>query len=171
MATGVLKQDLDLLAVQASAGGRLLLELGHLALDGVVVDQVVADGDVEDLAEADERLVDRAVAQRPIDPAVLAFTDLRGLVAVDFPGGDLGEAVVFEERQQMMGQRQFVVLDRPRRELVTAAVQPLRGELVEARVVGLDWRGGLRLWCLPGAAADVGEMFCSSVSAWWRVAP
>jgi hypothetical protein len=57
VASGVLEQDLDLLAVQTGAGGGLLLELGDLALDGVVGDQVVADGHVEDLSEPDEGLV------------------------------------------------------------------------------------------------------------------
>ncbi len=90
------------MALHPLARRRELLELGDPALDGVVRDQLVADCHVEDLPEARERLVDRAVAQRTLDGALLAFADLRGLVAVGLLRGDLREPVAFEERQQVV---------------------------------------------------------------------
>ena len=105
-----------------------------MRLDRVVLDQLVADRRVENLAEPRQRLVDRSVGQRALDLAQLAFADLGGLVAVDLLRGDLREPVVLEEGQQVMGQRQLVVLDRPRRELVAARLKPLGGELVEGRL-------------------------------------
>ena len=149
------QQDLDLLAAQPGPPRLGLLQLLDLRLDRVVLDQLVADGGVEDLPQPGQRLVDRPVRQRPLDQALLALADLGRLVAVDLLGGDLREPVVLEEGQQVVPQRELVVLDRSRRELVAARVQPLGGELVEGRLARL---GRLRvLRRPPDPAAHVGE--------------
>jgi hypothetical protein len=90
-----------------------------------VRDQLVANRHIKDLPKAGERLVDRAVAQRPFDGDLLAFADLCGLVSIGLLRRDLREAVVLEERQQVVGKRELVVFDRPWRQLVAQAVQPL----------------------------------------------
>ena len=68
VATRRLEQDLDLFAGEPSTPRFLHLQLLDLGLDWVVVDQVVVDRDVEDLAEPCERLVDRPIraAGRPV---------------------------------------------------------------------------------------------------------
>jgi hypothetical protein len=99
--------------------------------------------------------------------AQLAFTDLGGLVAVDLLRGDLGELVVPEEGQQVMGQRQLVVLDGPLRELMASRLEPLGGELVERRLRD-GFRCPLRLTRLPDAppyvSEDVGELLLGLVA-------
>jgi hypothetical protein len=71
---------------------------------------LVLDGDLEYLREQVERLVDRAVRERPLAWSTLAVLDLPGLVAVDLSDRDLGELVVLEEGQQVFGEAPFVLL-------------------------------------------------------------
>jgi hypothetical protein len=49
-------------------------------------------------------------------------------------GGDLREPVVFEERQQVMAQRQLVVLNGAGRKLMASGCQPFGSELVKGRL-------------------------------------
>jgi hypothetical protein len=99
-----------------------------------VVDQVVANGDVEDLAEPGQRLVDRPIRKGPLNEAALALANLQGLVAIDLPRCDLGQPVLGEERQQVMGECELVVLDGPRGKLVAVRLEPLGREHVERRL-------------------------------------
>ena len=169
--SGCPQQDLNLLAAESRPPRLGLLQLLDLPLDRVVLDQLVADGRVENLAEPRQRLVDRPVRQWALDQALLALADLRRLVAVHFLRGDLREPVILEERQQVMAQRKLVVLDGASRELVTARIQPLRGELVEGR---------LRRWLLASRVGSLASRFpvrtsartfASSSSALRRVQP
>ena len=131
---GGLEQRLDLLTAQARPPGLRFAELLHLGLHRVVVDQLVADGDVEDLAEPGQRLVDRPVRERALNELALALLNLRGLVAIDLLRRDLGELVLGEERQHVVAESERVVLDRPGGELPLAGLEPLGSELMEGRL-------------------------------------
>jgi hypothetical protein len=121
-----------------------------------VVEQVVTHRRVEDLPEAGQRLVDRAVGQRPLNLALLALPDLGGLIAVGLMGRDLGQPLVLEEGEQVMGQCQLVVLDGAGGELVAPRCQPLGGELVKGRL-RFGVAGLLRARWLPNAAPNIRE--------------
>ena len=75
--------------------------------------------------------------------------------------------MVLEKRKQVVGQRQLVVLDGPRRELVAPRLEPLGGELVEGRL-GSGFDRLLRLARLPDApphvSEDVGELLLGFVA-------
>jgi hypothetical protein len=123
-----LQQRSDLLG-RVEIDGRTTGDLQLAPADArrVARDQVVLDGELENLSQPRERLVDRLGR----DDALL---DLGLPVAVDLFDRDLGQPVAGEEGQQVMGQLPTVDRDRARPQLVLAARKPLRGELVEGRV-------------------------------------
>jgi hypothetical protein len=85
---------------------------------GVPGDQLVLDGDLEDLGEAGERLVDRPRT----DPAFAHFVLP---VAVDLLNRDLVQAMLGEERQQVDGQLLLVRRDGRRTKLGLLLFEPL----------------------------------------------
>ncbi|HKO37514.1 MAG TPA: hypothetical protein VJU14_04020 [Solirubrobacterales bacterium] len=107
----------------------------------------VVNGNVQNLREALERLVDLRRLQ-------LSLSHLRRLVAIHLGNGYLGDEMSFEEGQQVVAQRPLVILDRARPKLGPPSIQPLGSEGVEAgHVLGsFDRRGFVRL---PDAALNV----------------
>jgi hypothetical protein len=118
-------------------------------LDRVARDQVVLHGDVEDLTQPDQMLVDRLGAQAALADLVLA-------VAVDLLHRDLRDTVLCKERQQVA--RELVLVGRGGAwpNLTPFGGEPVRRELVERRVLNAGRRGcqGGRL---PDTAPDIGE--------------
>jgi hypothetical protein len=118
----------------------------------------VLDGDLEDLREQEEVHVDRAVRQGPHATRVASSETIHDLdrrclpllrggseptgmgdlllaVAIDLRDGDLGEPVLGEERQQMLGQVVAVAASGIRCELEALEREPIRGELEKPRVL------------------------------------
>jgi hypothetical protein len=125
---------------------------------------------LEDCGEEYKGFVDRLVAERPQQSAVVVLQadacghcveDLLTLlqlsldVAVDDVEGDLGGAVLGEEREEVPYEPPAVVLECRLGELVPAAFQPARGEPVEARLGPLV--DGLARLGLPDARPNLGE--------------
>lgn len=112
----------------------------------------VLDRILQDLREASNRLVDRIGRENTL-------TRLHCLVAIYFPGCDFAKTMLLEERKQVVGQRPFVVNERPLAEsLVPLPLEPLGCKLVECRVVGRKCR--FRRWRMPDSSADICEDVC-----------
>nr|WP_272476194.1 hypothetical protein [Baekduia alba] len=94
----------------------------------VAVDETTLLSDIEDLAEARERLVDGVGTEAALADLVLA-------VAVDLRHGDLREQVPREERQQVHRQLVLVRVDGVRAHSELLRRPPLRREHVERRVI------------------------------------
>jgi hypothetical protein len=110
---------------------------------GIALEIAVLDRNLQDLAEARQRLVDHLVPERaPADGlAALAggaqcvsLPDLEIPVAVDLLDRDLGQPVLREKRQQVVGDLVLVGRHRVRPELPLRAVEPLGCKLVEGRL-------------------------------------
>ena len=123
-------QRLDLLgAIERAPNRPPLLEPAPLTPRRVAIDQLPLDGDVEDLRKPLNRLVDRGRVDRPL-------ADLQLPVAVDLGDRDLGERVLGEVRQQVLGQLPLVVEEGVGREpLGLHRFEPLGRELMERRLV------------------------------------
>ena len=141
----------------------LELALAGVDADWVARDQVVLDGDLEDLPEAGDRLVDRLGRQR-------GFVDLASAVSVDLGDRDLRQPMPGEERQQVIAQLPLVVEHGVGCPLAAVSVEPLAGELVE-RWVGLDVDLTRRIRRAPDASSNVGQDVCNSSSACARFHP
>jgi hypothetical protein len=177
---GGTEQRLDVLgAIEPDRSASLRLQPPPAALGRVCEDQAVLDGDLENLPEAGDRLVGRRDRERAALALALAaafvgvrvddrfalggrgfdrarFCDLRLAVAVYLGDRDLREAVIFEEREQVVGELPFVVEPGARPPLPLADLKSARGELVEGRVLR-DLRGRLGNGRAPDPAAHVGE--------------
>ena len=178
--SGGAEQRLDVLgAIEPNRGRSLRLQPSPAALRRVRGDQAVLDGDLENLPEAGDRLVDRRDRERAALALTLAaafvgvgvddrfalggrgfdrarFCDLGLAVAIDLGDRDLRQAVIREERKQVMGELPFVVEPGARPPLPLAGLKPARGELVEGRVLlDLGCRLGRRR--TPDPAPHVGE--------------
>src|SRR6478752_4607229 len=95
LACGVEERNdlVDAVEVDGTLLGRPELALAGVHPDWVARDQVVLDGDLEDLPEAGDRLVDRLGRQR-------GFVDLASAVSVDLDDRYLRQPIPGEERQQ-----------------------------------------------------------------------
>ncbi|HEV2998343.1 MAG TPA: hypothetical protein VGX16_04500 [Solirubrobacteraceae bacterium] len=168
-------------AVEPDGRGLLGLEAAALALGGVAGDQLVLEGDVEDLPETGDRLVDRGRGEGAASLAVLApprvgvleghrfalggggadllgFGDLGLAIAVYLGDRDLREAMLAEEGEEVAGELPFVVKAGTFPPFALGGVEPFGGEVVEGGVpVDLRGRWGLGDGRLPGASLDVGH--------------
>ena len=177
---GRLEQDCDLLgAIEVHRPRSRELQAAALADRRVARDVAVVDGDSQDLRQQVDVHVDRARRQRsrtaavasaqPIDighrqrrPVPGGRRDLGGFahlalpVAVNLGHGDLGDAVVLEERQQVVGEVVPVAAGGVRVDLEALGREPIGRKLVEGRVGGLR-RRGIRPRRPPGAKVDVAK--------------
>ena len=151
LARGVEERNdlVDAVEVDGTLLGGLELSLAGVDPNWVARDQVVLDGDLEDLPEAGDRLVDRLGRKRRL-------VDLASAVAVDLDDRDLRQPMPGEERQQVIAQLPLVVEHGVGCPLAAVSVEPLAGEPVE-RWIGLDVNLKRRSRRAPDPSPNVGQ--------------
>jgi len=109
----------------------------------------IFNGDLENLREPGERLVDRVRCES-------ALSELCGPVAIDFLNRDCVEPVTGKERKQVIAQRPLVIGHGARAKLPSPPVEPSARELVKGGDLSrpID---GLGLVRTPDAALNIGE--------------
>jgi hypothetical protein len=135
--------------VDRSGPGGFELAPARVDPDRIAGEQLILDGDLEDLAEAGDRLVDRLCGERRL-------VDLALAVPVDLGDRDLGEPMAREDRQEVVAELPLVVENGIGRPLAPMGVEPLAREHVERRV-RLDLNFEPRSGRAPDPAANVGE--------------